>query len=48
MMKAGGFKLTKWASNSEFVCANIQEDARAPTSTIDFNQSESLKALGIC
>ena len=48
MMKAGGFKLTKWASNSEFVCANIQEDERAPTSTIDFNQSESLKALGIC
>ena len=48
MMKAGGFKLTKWASNSEFVCVNIQEDERAPTSTIDFNQSESLKALGIC
>ena len=48
MMKAGGFKLTKCASNSEFVCTNIQEDERAPTSTIDFNQSESLKALGIC
>ena len=48
MMKAGGFKLTKWASNSEFVCANIPEDERAPTSTIDFNQCESLKALGIC
>ena len=48
IMKAGGFKLTIWASNSEFVCANIQEDERAPTSTIDFNQSESLKALGIC
>ena len=46
MMKAGGFRLTKWASNSEFVCANIQEDERAPTSTIGFNQSESLKALG--
>ena len=48
MMKAGGFKLTKWASNSEFVCANIPEDEKAPTSTIDFNQCESLKALGIC
>ena len=48
MMKAGGFKLTKWVSNSEIVCANIQEDERAPTSMIDFNQSESLKALGIC
>ena len=48
MMKAGGFKLTKWASSSEFICANIQEDERAPTSMIDFNESESLKALGIC
>ena len=48
MVKAGGFKLSKWASNSEFICANIQEDERAPTSTIDLNQSESLKALGIC
>ena len=38
MMKAGGFKLTKWASNSEFVCTNIQEDGREPISTIDFNQ----------
>ena len=25
-MKAGGFQLTKWASNSQFVCANIQKD----------------------
>ena len=48
MMKAGGFKLTKWASNSEFVFANKQEDERSPTSLIDFNQSETLKALGIC
>ena len=48
MMKAGGFKLTKWASNSEFVCANIQEGERALTSMTDVNQSESMKALGIC
>ena len=47
MMKAGVFKLTKWASNSKFVCANIQEDEMAPTSVIYFNQSVSLKALGI-
>ena len=47
-MKAGGFKLTKWASNSEFLSADIQEDERVPTSMIDFNQSESLKAFGIC
>ena len=47
-MKAGGFKLTKWTSDSEFVSLNIQEDERAPASMIDFNQSESLKALGIC
>ena len=42
MLQAGGFKLTKWASNSEFVCANIQKDERAPTSMTDFNQSEAL------
>ena len=47
-MNEGGFKLTKWTSGSEFVCANIQEDERAPASMIDFSQSESLKALGIC
>ena len=44
MMKAGGFKFISF----EFVCANMQEDERAPTSMIDFNQNESLKALGIC
>ena len=37
MMKAGGFKLTKWESNSEFVCAYIPKNERAPTSMIDFN-----------
>ena len=47
-MKAGGFQLTKWASNSQFVCANSQKDERASTSTIDFNKCELLKALGIC
>ena len=46
MMQEGGFLLRKWASNSEFVLSHIIPD-RAPMSTIDFNERESLKALGM-
>ena len=47
MMQDGGFLLRKWTSNSEFVLSHIKPEDRAPTSTIDFNEREPLKALGM-
>ena len=47
MMQEGGFLLRKWASNSEFVLSHIKPEDRAPTLTIDFNEREPLKALGM-
>ena len=47
MMQEGGFLLRKWASNSEFVFSHIKPEDRAPTSTIDFNEREPRKALGM-
>ena len=46
-MQKGGFLLRKWASNSQFVLSHIKPEDRAPTSTIDFNEREPLKALGM-
>ena len=48
MMERGGFNLTKWASNSKDVLSHIAEQEQAKSSTIDFNASERLKALGMC
>ena len=48
MMEQGGFNLTKWASNSKYVLSHIEEQEQSQSSTIDFNASEPLKALGIC
>ena len=48
MMGRGGFNLTKWASNSKEVLSHIAEQEQAESSTVDFNASEPLKALGIC
>ena len=48
MMEQGGFNLTKWASNSREVLTHIAEQEQAEASTLDFNASEPLKALGIC
>ncbi len=45
-MKKGGFRLTKWASNSEELMKEIIEKERSPLLTVDLNQNESLKALG--
>ena len=47
-MEQGGFNLTKWASNSKEVLSHIEEQEQCQSSTIDFNASEPLKALGIC
>ena len=46
-MQESGFLLRKWASNSESVLLHIKPEDRAPTSTIDFNEREPLKALGM-
>ena len=48
MMEQGGFNLTKWARNSKEVLSHIEEQEPSQSSTIDFNASEPLKALGIC
>ena len=48
MMERGGFNLTKWASNSKEVLSCIAKQDQAPSNTIDFSESEPLKALGIC
>ena len=48
MMERGGFNLTKWASNSREVLSHIAEQEQAEASTLGFNASEPLKALGIC
>ena len=48
MMERGGFNLTKWASYSREVLSHIAEQEQAEASTLDFNASEPLKALGIC
>ena len=48
MMKRGGFKLTKWVSNSKGVLSHIAKENQTQSNTINFNESEPLKALGIC
>ena len=48
MMERGGFYLTRWASNSKEILSHIVEQEQAESSTIDFNVSEPLKALGMC
>ena len=48
MMEHGEFNLTKWASNSKEVLSHIAKEDQAQLNTIDFNESEPLKALGIC
>ena len=48
MVEQGGFNLTKWASNSKEVLSHIEEQEQSQSSTIDFNASEPLTALGIC
>ena len=48
MMERGGFNLTKWASNSKEVLSHIAKQDQAQSNTIDFSESEPLKALGIC
>ena len=48
MMTRGGVNLTKWASNSREVLSHIAEQEQAESSTLDFNASEPLKALGMC
>ena len=47
LMKKGGFPLTKWASNSDYVMTNIPVENRNPAALIDSDSSRSLKALGI-
>ena len=48
MMERGELNLIKWASNSKEILSHIAEQERAESSTIDFNASERLKALGTC
>ena len=48
VMELGELNLIKWASNSKEVLSHIAEQERAESSTIDFNASERLKALGMC
>ena len=48
MMERGGFNLTKWATYSKEVLRHIAEQEQVESSTVDFNASEQLKALGIC
>ena len=47
MMKSGGFQLTKWASNADKVIEEIKPEERAPSVTVSFNDTKSLKALGM-
>ena len=47
MMERGEFNLTKWVSNSKEVLSHIAKQDQAHSNTIDFSESESLKALGI-
>ena len=47
MMKSGGFQLTKWASNADKVIEEIKPEGRAPSVTVSFNDTKSLKALGM-
>ena len=47
MMQSGGFRLTKWASNSEEVLKHINPEEKAPSFTVDFDKRETLKALGM-
>ena len=49
LMKTGGFRLTKWLSNSRQVVNSIQESERAP-SVVNLDKGESLpldRALGV-
>ena len=48
IMERGELNLIKWASNSKEVLSHIAEQEREESSTIDFNASERLKALGTC
>ena len=47
MMQEGGFLLKDWGSNSGLICERRNSEDRAPTLTLDFNEREPLKALGM-
>ncbi|KAL9984241.1 hypothetical protein ACROYT_G006514 [Oculina patagonica] len=48
LLERGGFRLTKWTSNSREVLANIPEDKRAqPTLNLDLDQLPIERALGV-
>ena len=47
LMRAGGFQLVKWASNSDEVIQNIKLEERAPSLKVCLNEKESIKALGL-
>ena len=47
MMKAAGFNLTKWASNSLQVMSSVQPEQRAQLPLVDLTTDEPLKALGV-
>ena len=47
MMKSGGFQLNKWASIADKVIEEIKPEERTPSVTVSFNDTKSLKALGL-
>ena len=48
LLEKGGFRLTKWASNSREVLASIPEDKRArPTVNLDLDELPIERALGV-
>ena len=48
LLEKGGFRLTKWKSNSREVLANIPEDKRAqPTVNLDLDKLPIERVLGV-
>ena len=48
LLEKGGFRLTKWASNSREVLASIPEDKRArPTVNLDLDELPIERVLGV-
>ncbi|XP_075167525.1 uncharacterized protein LOC142239617 [Haematobia irritans] len=47
LLAAGGFNLRKWISNSRELMAHIPEDFRERTDTLDLNEANVVKALGL-
>jgi len=48
LLEKGGFRLTKWTSNSREVLASIPEDKRAqPTVNLDLDDLPIERALGV-